>query len=74
MFPPAAERDVDLDLPDLAREFELSGGEIKNVVLAAAYLAATEGQPISADGLRRAIRREFSKNGRVLDNRGMAGR
>src|SRR6185312_9660512 len=61
MFPPAAERDPDLDLAHLARGFELSGGEIKNVVLAAAFLAADEGRPIGMAHLGRAIAREFLK-------------
>ncbi len=67
MFPAAAERDTDLNLPHLAREFELSGGEIKNVALAAAYMAASASRPISAADVRRAVRREFGKNGRVMD-------
>jgi SpoVK/Ycf46/Vps4 family AAA+-type ATPase len=67
MFPATAERNTDLDLPDLAREFELSGGGIKNVALAAAYMAASESRPISAGVVRCAVRREFGKNGRVMD-------
>ena len=74
MFPAAAERDTDLDLPHLAREFELSGGEIKNVALAAAYMAASASRPISDADIRRAVRREFGKNGRVLDEGGTGGK
>jgi SpoVK/Ycf46/Vps4 family AAA+-type ATPase len=69
MFPPAAARDANLDLAQLTRGFELSGGEIKNVVLAAAFLAADEGQPIRMAHLGRAIAREFIKNGKLLDVR-----
>jgi SpoVK/Ycf46/Vps4 family AAA+-type ATPase len=73
IFPAFAERDPDLDLPHLAGEYELSGGEIKNVALAAAYLAAEEGRPIRTVDIRRAVRREFAKNGRVLDERETGG-
>ena len=70
MFPPATERDpqLDADLPRVARDFELSGGEIRNIVLASAHLAAAEGRARATGHVRRAIRREFAKNGRVLDD------
>ncbi len=68
MFPPQAERDANLDLQALARRFELSGGEIKNIVLAAAYLAAAEGHPIGRAHLAQALRREQAKNGRVVND------
>src|SRR6185503_17812004 len=42
MFPAECERDPGLDLLPLARHFEISGGEIRNVVLAAAFLAAAD--------------------------------
>ena len=67
MFPTAAQRDPSLNLDLLAQKFELSGGEIKNAVLAAAYLAAEAGQPIGLPHLRQAIRRELIKSGRVVD-------
>jgi len=66
MLPPGAARDPGLDLGALAREYEVSGGEIKNAALAAAYLAAAEGRPIGLPHLQRAIRREMLKAGRVV--------
>ena len=71
MFPASAERDADLDLQHLASEYELSGGEIKNVALASAYLAAAQARPIGAEDVLRAVRREFGKNGRVLYDGGI---
>ena|GEM_PF-1092199 len=65
MFPPEAALDPVVDLARLARDHELSGGEIKNATLAAAYLAADEGVPIGMAHLTRAIRREIVKAGRV---------
>ena len=69
MFPSAAVREETLDLRPLARKFELSGGEIRNVVLAAAYLAANDGQPISMRQLQQALIREQRKSGRVIDEK-----
>jgi AAA+ superfamily predicted ATPase len=69
MFPADAAREPDLDLKRLAKDFEVSGGEIKNAVLAAAYLAAAQGKPINLDHLRRALKRELIKGGKVVDER-----
>ena len=56
----------DLDLDFLARSFELSGGHIRNVTLAAAFLAAAEGRPISMADLIRGTGREYRKLGRLV--------
>jgi AAA+ superfamily predicted ATPase len=57
-------KDVDLDL--LARQFKLSGGNIKNVALAAAFLAAADGGIVNMSHLLQATRREFQKLGKVF--------
>lgn len=69
MFPPTAAREELLEFGPLAHKFELSGGEIRNVVLAAAYLAANEGQPIALRHLKQALIREQRKSGRVIDEK-----
>jgi ATP-dependent 26S proteasome regulatory subunit len=56
--------DVDLDL--FARRFKLSGGSIKNMALAAAFLAADEGVPVGMAHLYQAARREYQKMGKAL--------
>ena len=56
--------DVDLDL--LARQFKLSGGNIKNVALAAAFMAASNGGELTMKHLLHGMKREFQKMGRVL--------
>jgi len=58
--------DVDLDV--LTRRFKVSGGNIKNVALAAAYLAAQEGSVVTMAHLLHAIRREYQKLGKVLSD------
>jgi MoxR-like ATPase len=69
VWPTAAPRDGDLDLPGLARDYELTGGGIRNAALAAAFLAATEGQPIGREHVLKAVRREFAKLGSVPPGR-----
>ena len=54
-----------MDFGFLARQFELSGGNIRNVVMAAAFLAAEEQQPISMKHLVQATGREFQKTGKL---------
>jgi ATP-dependent 26S proteasome regulatory subunit len=55
----------DIDLDFLARSFELSGGNIRNIVLAAAFEAAASGQPVSMTDLIRATAGEYRKLGRL---------
>ncbi|MBM2613991.1 AAA family ATPase [Actinoplanes sp. LDG1-06] len=65
-FPPETPRDPALDLDRLAARFRLSGAEIHNIVLAAAYAAAGAGERISETQVLAATRRELSKAGRVF--------
>jgi hypothetical protein len=70
MLPAEAEQDGALDLAGLAKRFETSGGEIKNAMLAAAFLAAGERVPLCTRHLVQAVRREFRKGGRLVGERG----
>ena len=56
-------RDANLDLDFLARAFKLSGGAIRNIVVAAAYAAAEEQRAMSMADLIRATHREYLKMG-----------
>ncbi|NMT64980.1 ATP-binding protein [Marinobacter orientalis] len=56
----------DLDLPFLARQFELTGANIKSILLLAGCYAAGEQQSIGMEHLVRAIAREYSKLGKPL--------
>jgi SpoVK/Ycf46/Vps4 family AAA+-type ATPase len=66
IWPASTPRDPDLDLGAFARRFELSGGHIRNIALAAAFLAAADGQVVSTEHLLHATRREYQKMGKVL--------
>jgi SpoVK/Ycf46/Vps4 family AAA+-type ATPase len=65
-FPEEAPVADDLDLEFLARKFKLSGGNIKNIVLEAAFFAAESGTKISMAHLVKATRREHQKIGRLF--------
>jgi SpoVK/Ycf46/Vps4 family AAA+-type ATPase len=58
----------DLNLDYLARQFKLSGGNIKNVALASAFLACVDGGEINMEHILHAIRREYQKLGKNLTN------
>ncbi len=55
-----------IDFEFLAREFRLSGGNIRNIVVSAAYLASANGGRIGMSHLMRAAWREHQKIGRVF--------
>jgi ATP-dependent 26S proteasome regulatory subunit len=57
----------DIDFALLAERFELSGGNIRNGVLGAAFLAAAEEQAVGMAHLLHAARREYQKLGRLID-------
>ncbi len=81
-FPEAADREIiwrvnippetpvadDVDFRLLARRFRLAGGNIRNIIMAAAFLAAEQGQEVSMSNLLHATRREFQKIGRLIDD------
>jgi hypothetical protein len=63
-------RDVDLDA--LAARFVLTGGSIRNIALAAAFLAASDGTEVGMAHLLRAVRREYEKIGKTLTDEELA--
>ena len=69
IWPPQTPLGLEVDLPFMAREFKLSGGNIKNVALSAAYLAVTEGGYVTMPHLLHAVQREYQKLGKSLPDR-----
>ena len=61
IWPPTTPLAPDVDLDRLAREFQLTGGHIRNVALAAAFLAAETGGPVTLAHVHHAVRRELQK-------------
>jgi SpoVK/Ycf46/Vps4 family AAA+-type ATPase len=66
-FPAHAPLSADVNLAEVAARYRLAGGNIRNAALAAAYLAAADGQVITPAHIRSAIRREHQKMGRLLE-------
>lgn len=67
LFPPDLPRDAELDFTLLARRFKLAGGNIRNVLVSAAYLAAADGGCVTMEHLLHGTRRELQKMGRLLN-------
>jgi len=67
-LPPQQWREGELQLDLLADRFQLSGGAIRNIGLAAAHLAAaTPSGRVTIGHLARATQRELQKSGRPAD-------
>lgn len=56
----------ELDEDYLAGAFELSGSNIRNIVLHAAFLAAERGKALGMEEILQGIRNEYAKNGKSL--------
>jgi AAA+ superfamily predicted ATPase len=65
-WPAEAPLGDDVDFAYLASEYRLTGGNIRNVVLAAAFRAATEHDCVRQSHLLHAVRREYQKVGKTI--------
>jgi hypothetical protein len=66
VWPDDTPRDPALDIDFMARRFEIAGGSIRNIALAAAFLAADDGNVVTMSHLMHATKREFQKMGKVV--------
>ena len=66
LFPPELPREAGIDFAVLAKSHELAGGSIRNIIVSAAYLAASDGRCVTMDILQAGIRRELQKMGRLM--------
>jgi SpoVK/Ycf46/Vps4 family AAA+-type ATPase len=64
-FPKEAPLAENIDLAFMARQFKITGGNIKNIALSAAFLAAEDGGSITMEHLIRATKREYQKMGKL---------
>jgi SpoVK/Ycf46/Vps4 family AAA+-type ATPase len=81
-FPEAADREIiwqvnfpaetpvaeDVDFGLLARRFRLAGGNIRNIILASAFLSSEKDEVVGMKHLLHASRREYQKIGRLIDD------
>lgn len=66
LFPPDVPRASNLDLELMAQRFKLAGGNIRNIIVNAAYLAAADGGEVAMRHLLHGTRRELQKMGRLI--------
>jgi SpoVK/Ycf46/Vps4 family AAA+-type ATPase len=66
IWPAAVPLADDVDADFLSSQFKLSGGNVRNIALAAAFLAAADQSTITMPHLLRAVRREYQKLGKLL--------
>jgi hypothetical protein len=71
LFPPKVPCDPNLDFELLARRFRLAGGNIRNILVSAAYQAAADGQRMTMTHLLHGVRRELQKMGRLVNEKDM---
>ncbi|MCE1254319.1 MAG: AAA family ATPase, partial [Anaerolineae bacterium] len=67
LIPPSLPREDNLDLGIMAKRFKLAGGNIRNIIVSAAYLAANDGGRLTMKHLMHGARREFQKMGRLIN-------
>lgn len=66
-IPGAAPVSPEIDYAYLARELPVAGGNIKNIVLNAAFLAAADGGVIGMQHILQGARREYEKMGKLWE-------
>lgn len=66
MFPENTPLDRDIDFDFLAERFELSGGNIKNIVVSAAFLAAQDKSAVNMRHIIDSLKYELGKNGKIV--------
>ncbi len=71
VFPREAPLAPDVDFSDLGKRFQITGGHIRNIAVAAAFLAADDGKVITQKHILHAARREFQKMGKLVGEGGV---
>ena len=66
VFPGEAPLNDSVDLSFLARQFKIAGGNIKNIAVSSAFLAAQDDGRVAMKHIILATRREYQKMGRLL--------
>ncbi len=68
ILPAAVPREEELDFEYYARNFELSGSSIKEILTNAAFIAASEGAGLANRHIIEAIKVNFAKYGKILSD------
>jgi ATPase family associated with various cellular activities (AAA) len=67
-FPIEAPTSREIDFAWLGRQLQIAGGNIKNIALSAAFLAAADGGEIAMEHVLRGAKREFEKMGKLWND------
>jgi hypothetical protein len=68
-FPAEAPTSREIDYAWLGEQLQITGGNIKNIALNAAFLAAADGGEIAMDHVLRGAKREFEKIGKLWNEK-----
>ncbi|MDY0060391.1 MAG: ATP-binding protein [Myxococcota bacterium] len=66
LWPPEVPRQEELPFEELAEDFEIAGGSIRNAIVRACFLAAATGRSMDGELLRRATELEAEESGRLI--------
>jgi SpoVK/Ycf46/Vps4 family AAA+-type ATPase len=66
VWPQEAPKDPGINFDALAERYEITGGNIRNIALASAFLAAKDGRAVNMDHLFLATQRELQKMGKIV--------
>lgn len=66
VFPKQMPLQQDIDIPYLSENFEISGASIKNIVINAAFLAASRQEITGMEHIMAALQQEYEKSGKIL--------
>jgi SpoVK/Ycf46/Vps4 family AAA+-type ATPase len=66
LMPPDLPRVENLDFALMAKRFKLAGGNIRNIIVSAAFQAAVDGGQLTMPHLMHGARREIQKMGRLV--------
>jgi ATPase family associated with various cellular activities (AAA) len=66
IWPRDTPRDGSVDLELLSERYEMTGGNIKNIAVAAAFLAVDEGEVVRMTHVVQATLREYQKTGKLM--------
>lgn len=69
LFPPEVPVDKSVDFTLMAKRFRIAGGNIRNIIVSAAFLAASNGGVVTMAHLLHGTRRELQKMGRLLNEK-----
>ena len=64
-FPAEAPVSGEIDYGYLSRQFQIAGGNIRNIVLNSAFIAVENGQVIDMEHILKCVKREFEKIGKL---------